>query len=228
MKRILAALAVIALSPAFAESVQPAEVGLIDSTGRGFTVKQPFVGKLDNNVELNAWFVFDLSALPVDARDFTIAFNTESLDKKSTYELVLSDVTTPRAILGSSNAGLASFDDLQSGVAYGSVKAVSGRYEVALPSSLSSGAIGPAFVVGISNVTTRTQVIESVFDYGSYITSVSLNYSASPVPESHGLLYAILGVGCLSLRKRRKPNPFEADRRTGRLSATFGLTEDVR
>jgi len=200
MKRILAALAVIALSPAFAESVQPTEVGIIDSTGRGFTLTQPFVGKLDNNVELNSWFAFDLSALPVDARDFTIAFNAESLDKTSTYELVLSDVTTPRA-------GIASFDDLQSGVAYGSVKTVSGQYEVPLPGSLSAGATGPVFVVGISNVTTRSQVIEGVFDYGSYITSVSLNYYSSPVPESHGLLYAIFGVACLSLQRRGKPNP---------------------
>jgi len=207
MKRILAALAVIALSPAFAESVQPTEVGIIDSTGRGFTLTQPFVGKLDNNVELNSWFAFDLSALPVDARDFTIAFNAESLDKTSTYELVLSDVTTPRAILGSSNAGIASFDDLQSGVAYGSVKTVSGQYEVPLPGSLSAGATGPVFVVGISNVTTRSQDIEGVFDYGSYITSVSLNYYSSPVPESHGLLYAIFGVACLSLQRRGKPNP---------------------
>jgi hypothetical protein len=207
MKRILAALAVIALSPAFAQSVLPTEVGLIQSTGRGSTVTQPFVGKLDNDVELNAWFAFDMSALPVDARDFTIAFNAESLDRTSTYELLLSDVTTPSAILESSNAGLASFDDLQSGLTYGSVIAVSGRYEVALPGSLSALTIGPVFVFGISNVTARSLVTQGVFDYGSYITSVSLNYAVSPVPEPHGLLYAIFGVGCLSLQIRRKLKP---------------------
>lgn len=204
MKRLFFALTVIALNPAFAESVQPAKTGLIESTGRGFAVTQPFVGILDNYVQLNAWFAFDLSTLPVDAHEFTISFNAASLDRASSYELVLSDVTTSLAILESSNPGVESFEDLQSGLAYGSVNTVSGRYEVALPGTLSAVTIGPIFVVGMSNVTTRSQVIESVFDYGSHITSVSLNYSTSPVPESNGLLYAILGVGCLSLTRKRR------------------------
>jgi hypothetical protein len=156
-----------------------------------------FAGILDNGDNVNIWYQFDLSTVTSPITSATLSFSLETLGPSpASHLLSISDVSVSLSQLMLPTPGIATFLDLQDDESYGTYLAADGDHTIPLSAGLlesmrnSTGSL----VIGISNVSARGGPIVEFFDYGAYITPVSLQISTNPVPEPSIVLLFLMGI----------------------------------
>lgn len=216
---------VAAVTPAIsqAQTIQAADRGWYDQTGFHDTGNQNIFTGSEINVNRRNWFVFNVPTGTYSAAtlrfvlsntDFVQAGRYESIDATETYNLV--DVTTSVASLTGGTGGVAAYNDLGSGTAYGTRVFSSADNNTTVDIFLSSNALaainasaGGQFALGGFLSTATGGTTQAVFSFSDFASTngsalvLTAGISAAPEPGSVALVVCG-GVGMMGIIARRK------------------------
>jgi hypothetical protein len=207
LKTIISSTLIALAMQAHGESVSPSGFGVIDSRGVAYPATEAFVGVLDNGTEVNTWYSFDIPVTMSPIIQASISFSASSFFNDHSYTLYFSDVLTGASMLATQVPGADAFLDLQTGASFGSVPVTNGEYVLNLPPDDLKGSIANPnqFIIGVSNAVLPAPSSGGVFDLGTILSSLKLNYTIAAVPEPHAGALFILGLAAIaSLSGKRK------------------------
>lgn len=216
INRVVALLFLFLILPGWADIVTPFDrgrylaTGYHDTSGHSYAIGSP--GELD--YLSNHFMAFDLSGISEQILSAEFRIDSpyySSADPFETYKIY--DITSDMNSILDGSAGVAGFNDMQTGNLYGSIDVSSADNGTILSIQLNSMAIqeinnhlGGWFALGgtvstLDFVNPRTEEIFGFSDPDDPTDGVSLVLTVIPEPSVNALL--LLGGGLIALRRKR-------------------------